>query len=350
MTIKSLLLGSAAALAVVSGAQAADAIVAAEPEAVEYVRVCDAYGTGYFYIPGTETCLKIEGYVRFDVNFGFGDAFENGGAEDWNVRTRGQVQFTAKSDTEYGPLTGVIVYQANYRPAGDALDQSSQNETVLDTAYIDIAGLRVGKFVNWWDDDFSGEFDTLNSGETNFNTIRYQYESGDFYAGIAVEELGGHGFGWETNGNDVGIDVGVGGTVGAFTYQVIGGYDFDAEDGAVRVKLGADIGPGTFGIAGIYSSGQSAYFTAGEWSIAAQYAIKATDKFTITPGVQYIDNVSLDADGDYDDGHAWLAGVTFDYQIVENLSTKLAINYGKVDDGVDDVDGVSGFFRLQRAF
>jgi hypothetical protein len=24
---------------------------------VEYVRVCDAYGTGYFYIPGTETCV-----------------------------------------------------------------------------------------------------------------------------------------------------------------------------------------------------------------------------------------------------------------------------------------------------
>jgi hypothetical protein len=356
MTIKSLLLGSAAALAVVSGAQAADAIVAAEPEAVEYVRVCDAYGTGYFYIPGTETCLKIEGYVRFDVNFGFGDAYETGGTaigatEDWNVRTRGQVQFTAKSDTEYGPLTGVIVYQANYRPAGDALDQSSQDSTVLDTAYIDIAGLRVGKFVNWWDDDFSGEFDTLNSGTTSFNTIRYQYESGDFYAGIAVEELGGQGFDWETNGNDVGIDVGVGGTAGAFTYQVIGGYDIDAEEGAVRVKLGADIGPGTFGIAGIYSSGRSAYFTAGEWSVAAQYAVKATDKFTITPGVQYIGNTELDADGNYDDGHTWLAGVTLDYQIAENLSTKLAINYGNADDGAgNSTDGVNGFFRLQRAF
>jgi hypothetical protein len=70
MNIKSLLLGSAAALAVVSGAQAADAIVAAEPEPVEYVRVCDAYGTGYFYIPGTETCLKIEGYIRFQVDGG----------------------------------------------------------------------------------------------------------------------------------------------------------------------------------------------------------------------------------------------------------------------------------------
>ncbi|MEP4753305.1 MAG: porin, partial [Nitratireductor sp.] len=54
MKIKSLLLGSAAALAAVSGARAADAVVIAEPEPVEYVRVCDAYGAGFFYIPGTE--------------------------------------------------------------------------------------------------------------------------------------------------------------------------------------------------------------------------------------------------------------------------------------------------------
>eukprot|EP00657_Telonema_sp_P-1_P005310 TRINITY_DN2259_c0_g1_i1.p1 TRINITY_DN2259_c0_g1~~TRINITY_DN2259_c0_g1_i1.p1 ORF type:complete len:136 (-),score=60.69 TRINITY_DN2259_c0_g1_i1:117-524(-) len=67
MNIKSLLIGSAAALVAVSGARAADAIVAAEPEPVEYVRVCDAFGTGFFYIPGTETCLKIDGYVRFRV-------------------------------------------------------------------------------------------------------------------------------------------------------------------------------------------------------------------------------------------------------------------------------------------
>ena len=66
MNIKSLLLGSAAALVAVSGARAADAVMA-EPEAVEYVRVCDAYGAGYFYIPGTETCLKIAGRVRYQI-------------------------------------------------------------------------------------------------------------------------------------------------------------------------------------------------------------------------------------------------------------------------------------------
>ena len=63
MKIKSLLLGSAAAMVVASGAQAADAIVV-EPEPVEYVRICDAYGSGFFYIPGTETCIAFSGFVR----------------------------------------------------------------------------------------------------------------------------------------------------------------------------------------------------------------------------------------------------------------------------------------------
>ena len=66
MNIKSLLLGSAAALIAVSGARAADAVVVAEPEPAEYVKICDVYGAGYFYIPGT-TCLRIGGYVRYDI-------------------------------------------------------------------------------------------------------------------------------------------------------------------------------------------------------------------------------------------------------------------------------------------
>ena len=75
MNIKSLLLGSAAALVAVSGARAADAVVIAEPEPVEYVRVCDVYGTSYYYIPGTEICLKVGGYMRYDIGAGdlFGD-------------------------------------------------------------------------------------------------------------------------------------------------------------------------------------------------------------------------------------------------------------------------------------
>ncbi len=36
---------------------------------VEYVKVCDAFGTGYFYIPGTETCLKASAFVGSDSVF-----------------------------------------------------------------------------------------------------------------------------------------------------------------------------------------------------------------------------------------------------------------------------------------
>src|SRR6187200_2490140 len=70
MNIKSLLLGSAAAFVAVSGARAADAVVIAEPEPMEYVRVCDTYGVGFYYIPGTETCLKFSGYIRYDIGIG----------------------------------------------------------------------------------------------------------------------------------------------------------------------------------------------------------------------------------------------------------------------------------------
>jgi hypothetical protein len=65
--VKSLVLGSAAGLIAMSGAQAADLPVKAK--AVEYVRICSLYGAGFFYIPGTDTCIKLGGYLRVDTTF-----------------------------------------------------------------------------------------------------------------------------------------------------------------------------------------------------------------------------------------------------------------------------------------
>ncbi|WP_170842468.1 porin, partial [Aureimonas jatrophae] len=105
MNIKSLLLGSAAALVAVSGARAADAVVMAEPEPVDYVRVCDVYGKGFYYIPGTETCLSISGYARFQVNVAGDPAFNLEG-DDYqvNTRVRGRLNFDAREETELGTL------------------------------------------------------------------------------------------------------------------------------------------------------------------------------------------------------------------------------------------------------
>jgi hypothetical protein len=64
--VKSLLLGSAAGLLTVAGAQAAD-LPTRKAAPVEYVRICDAYGAGFFYIPGTDTCLKVGGLALFEA-------------------------------------------------------------------------------------------------------------------------------------------------------------------------------------------------------------------------------------------------------------------------------------------
>ena len=61
-TVKTLLLGTAAGLVAVAGAQAADMPVKAAP--VQYVKICSLYGDGFYYIPGTDTCLKLGGVLK----------------------------------------------------------------------------------------------------------------------------------------------------------------------------------------------------------------------------------------------------------------------------------------------
>ena len=65
--LKSILLGTGAAIVAASAAQAADLPVV---EPVDYVQICDLYGDGYFYIPGTSTCIQLGGYVRFQAVVG----------------------------------------------------------------------------------------------------------------------------------------------------------------------------------------------------------------------------------------------------------------------------------------
>src|SRR5260370_27058186 len=65
--VKRVLLGSAAGLFAVAGAQAADLPVKAKP--VEYVKVCSLYGAGFWYVPGTDTCIKIGAFVKLQAAY-----------------------------------------------------------------------------------------------------------------------------------------------------------------------------------------------------------------------------------------------------------------------------------------
>ena len=69
-SVKTLLLGTAAGLVAVAGAQAADMPVKAAP--VNYVKICSLYGDGFYYIPGTDTCLKLGGYLRVQAEYNMG--------------------------------------------------------------------------------------------------------------------------------------------------------------------------------------------------------------------------------------------------------------------------------------
>jgi hypothetical protein len=346
MNIKSLLIGSAAALAAVTGAQAADAIVAAEPEPLEYVRVCDAFGAGYFYIPGTETCLKIDGEVRFSVNFDRDAA----GTSDWDAATRARLNFTAKNDTEFGALTSYIALEGTNDEVGES------RSVGLRQAYIDIAGLRVGHFNSWWDDDIIGEADNTASN-VKFNAIQYTYDAGSFRIGGSVEELdftnNSDLFGFNLDGNYVGASAMLGTTIGGVDARLVVSYDDLFEEFALYAYLTADLGPGKLAISGSWASDPTVYYNEAEWTVGAAYALAATDKLTITPSVSYENGINFDragtvANGFYSDQDQWNASVLFEYNVAQGLVASANVGYFDRSNGGDD--GFDGFLRLTRKF
>jgi len=345
MNIKSLLIGSAAAFAAVSGAQAADAIVAAEPEPMEYVRVCDAFGTGFFYIPGTETCLKIGGFVRFQTSFGP----KQSGASDWDAGTLVDINFDARNDTELGTLRSFV--NLEYAADEDATGAGDSGFDI-DEAYIELGGLKAGFFYSWWDSGINGETD-VHGNITEFNSIAYNYDGGTWRAGISLDELENTGV---ANGallknvghNNLGVAGTVGFSLGGVNVDVLGGYDNAAEEGAVRAILSADLGPGTLQVLGVWASDVNAYWSASEWSVAAAYSFKATDKLTITPAAQYFGDVNFNGAGSPD---AWKVGLTVGYQIVDGLAFLGTVNYTQTDlVAGGHADATTGFLRLQRNF
>ncbi|TKV70863.1 porin [Bradyrhizobium elkanii] len=109
---KNLLLGSAAGLISLGAARAADLPVKTKP--VEYVKICSLYGPGFYYIPGTETCIKLGGYSRtwFELNnnsVGLNPDFGAGGAinrfsNSYTWRARQDLAVDTRTATEYGTV------------------------------------------------------------------------------------------------------------------------------------------------------------------------------------------------------------------------------------------------------
>ena len=159
---KSFLLGTSAALMGVGAVQAAD-LPSRKAAPVEYVRVCDAYGRGFFYIPGTDTCVRIGGLVRADYAYvpakntfgGIDAAFvpvlatlaDTQHTVGWEARAR--ITFDARTQTSWGVVqtaarlrlarTSGILQQADVTNA-----VATNANPTLEAAFIRFAGFTFG--------------------------------------------------------------------------------------------------------------------------------------------------------------------------------------------------------------
>lgn len=172
--IKSLVLGSAASVLAMAGAQAADLPVKAK--AVEYVKVCSLYGAGFWYIPGTDTCIRIGGTLRVDtaINGGIydnpfwsgipsGQNATQGYNKDWYT-TRARLNLTedTRTNTEYGVLRTYGNVQFDWTRGVSGIAGGAPVE--VDYAFIQFAGFTFGKAVSQFDPQWALAKPTISSG------------------------------------------------------------------------------------------------------------------------------------------------------------------------------------------
>ena len=201
--VKSLLLGSAAGIAAVAGAHAAD-LPSRKAAPVEYVRVCSAYGAGFFYIPGTDTCLRVGGRVRAEYTVGtrYGE-----GQDAYGTRARGRLNVDARTATAYGTLRTFFRYELTNSSGfyagltngnqgiiapGTARNTapSSFAAAALDLAFVQFGPITAGRaqsFFDFYANDLG--FSTVRTADSRLNLLAYTATFGSgFSATVSLED------------------------------------------------------------------------------------------------------------------------------------------------------------------
>ncbi len=155
---------------------AADLPVAPAP--VDYVGLCNAYGAGFFYIPGTETCLRVGGGMR--VEFRFRDFAEND-SPNWGTRdgdatttrARAYARFDSRTNTEYGLLRTYVDLWFTGDSGG-----STTPGVRLENGFIQFGGFtfgRAGSFFNFYTGDNWGSIIQQGFSDHRTNLFAYTY-------------------------------------------------------------------------------------------------------------------------------------------------------------------------------
>ena len=208
--MKSLLLGSGAAIIAVAGAQAAD-LPTKKAAPAEYVKICNVGGMAGFVLPGSDTCLKISGYITAQIEGGntttgyfrptgfAGTLFSNVAVgTNANLRpnlgftTRANIDFDARTNTAYGVLRGYAELQFEN---GNGFDTTG-NGAYINLAYVQWAGITAGKAPSFfsffgggegWANIFSPDQQGFNQPDLLAYTATF---GGGFSATIAIQSPG----------------------------------------------------------------------------------------------------------------------------------------------------------------
>ncbi len=390
MNIKSLLLGSAAALIAVSGARAADAVTVAEPEPAEYVKICDVYGTGYFYIPGTETCLRIGGYIRYDAGFGDIGSFDGARATDvrdgsdqgtWKKNARLSLKTWTGQETELGTLKTYTETRFNFGNSAtsgravyndltgsyDAGPGAHNSGISLNFAWIQLGGLRIGKDESAFDTfvGYAGNViqDTIVPyGGFDTNVIQYYFDAGNgFSAVVSLEE----GYGPFTIDSYVPHVVGgVKYTQGWGSIAGVVAYDSNYEEVAGKVRLDVNVSDAlSLWVMGGYGSddhyndagfflpahGRGMYkLWGGNWAVWGGGTYKFNEKTSFNLQASYDDwkDIGLAANVAYTVVPGFTVTAEVDWQRVGQG----AIDNGSIWGGAEKKNNWGGIIRFQRDF
>ncbi|MEE7450141.1 porin [Methylobacterium radiotolerans] len=208
--LRSSLLGSAAAFAALGAANAADLPVK-KTVPVEYVRVCGAYGAGFFYIPGTDTCLRISGRARYEGGYmtAFTRQAGTNAGDSAGYQARLRINLDARTQTAYGTLRAFVRLDAGSRTGyarsgtqariGQAYDATgvdqaghAQQFMNVDKAFIQFAGLTAGRAASFFDfyaHDFEIYGATAGSDVSSTNLLAYTVAAGaGLSATLSIED------------------------------------------------------------------------------------------------------------------------------------------------------------------
>lgn len=204
--INRLLLGTAIVIVAAASAEAADFPVKAKP--VEYVKVCGAYGAGFYYIPGTDICLRVGGYVWSDTQYrhrgaaalitpgnlatvaGFSHVL-NRDVNDLSWRTRAMVVLDARSQTPAGTLRSYI--SAGWQYTTNALGGPGAGANIapyLERAFSQLGGFTFGYIASFFDAWSAFSVTTPNTLANRLTpAFAYTAKLGDGFSGtISIED------------------------------------------------------------------------------------------------------------------------------------------------------------------